>query len=157
MLIFSLILIIDVRQKGNTQTINNDRSHQKYENGSLLIKNIDSENEGYYFCNANNGIGIGIYTKVEIKIHGKIFGVKFVYKVNTLSFLTLSGLPTAPPHFRISSYQSNVIVGQTIEIKCIIYGDRPIVVSWYRNDNLILESSPRYEVIFEYFTLVHTI
>lgn len=42
-----------------------------FPNGTLLIRSITEEQEGYYVCAANNGIGAGLDHIVHVKVYGK--------------------------------------------------------------------------------------
>lgn len=47
-------------------------------NGSLSIRNVQRNDEGYYMCQATNGIGSGISTVITLSIRGiKIRHSKF--------------------------------------------------------------------------------
>lgn len=45
----------------------------RVEDGTLMINNIQKTNEGYYLCEAVNGIGSGLSAVVLISVQGKIF------------------------------------------------------------------------------------
>lgn len=44
----------------------------RVEDGTLMINNIQKTNEGYYLCEAVNGIGSGLSAVVLISVQGKI-------------------------------------------------------------------------------------
>lgn len=44
----------------------------RLENGTLLIGKTGEEHEGYYMCEANNGIGAGKSKFVHLVVHGKM-------------------------------------------------------------------------------------
>ena len=48
----------------------NDR-HLKVVDGALIIKNIQKSHEGFYLCEASNGIG-GISAVARLAVQGKI-------------------------------------------------------------------------------------
>lgn len=43
----------------------------KVEDGTLMINNIQKNNEGYYLCEAVNGIGSGLSAVILISVQGK--------------------------------------------------------------------------------------
>lgn len=43
----------------------------RVEDGTLIINNIQKANEGYYLCEAVNGIGSGLSAVVLITVQGK--------------------------------------------------------------------------------------
>jgi hypothetical protein len=42
------------------------------EDGTLMINNIQKTNEGYYLCEAVNGIGSGLSAVILISVQGKV-------------------------------------------------------------------------------------
>jgi hypothetical protein len=48
-------------------------------NGSLLLQNVKEDREGYYLCQANNGIGTGIGKVVQVQVNCKL-NIIFCYK-----------------------------------------------------------------------------
>lgn len=42
-------------------------------NGSLLLQNVKEDREGFYLCQAHNGIGTGISKVVQLKVNCKFF------------------------------------------------------------------------------------
>ncbi|GFS52691.1 down syndrome cell adhesion molecule-like protein Dscam2 [Trichonephila inaurata madagascariensis] len=40
-------------------------------NGSLNFPSIEPSDEGYYLCEANNGVGLGLSTVVKLTVHSK--------------------------------------------------------------------------------------
>lgn len=40
-------------------------------NGSLLLQHVKEDREGYYLCQAHNGIGTGIGKVVQLKVNCK--------------------------------------------------------------------------------------
>lgn len=41
-------------------------------NGSLLLQHVKEDREGYYLCQAHNGIGTGIGKVVQLKVNCKL-------------------------------------------------------------------------------------
>lgn len=63
-------------------------------NGSLLLQNVKEDREGFYLCQAHNGIGTGIGKVVQVKVNCKFqtFQTKFVSCLVTLSASVTSPL-----------------------------------------------------------------
>jgi hypothetical protein len=40
-------------------------------NGSLLLQNVKEDREGFYLCQADNGIGTGLGKVVQVKVNCK--------------------------------------------------------------------------------------
>lgn len=53
------------------------------EDGTLMINNIQKTNEGYYLCEAVNGIGSGLSAVILISVQG----IHFYEKIGYRSFL----------------------------------------------------------------------
>lgn len=41
-------------------------------NGSLLLQNVKEDREGFYLCQADNGIGTGLGKVVQVKVNCKL-------------------------------------------------------------------------------------
>lgn len=41
------------------------------DDGTLQISNIQKSHEGYYLCEASNGIGAGLSTVIYVRVQGK--------------------------------------------------------------------------------------
>lgn len=52
----------------------------KVEDGTLTINNIQKTNEGYYLCEAVNGIGSGLSAVILISVQGMISLIIFCVK-----------------------------------------------------------------------------
>ncbi|XP_071438868.1 cell adhesion molecule Dscam2-like isoform X2 [Hetaerina americana] len=91
-------------------------------NGTLLIRSVLEEHEGYYLCEANNGIGAGLSAVV---------------------FLTVNALP----RFVTSLRKETVRKGSTASFLCEASGDQPMQIVWKRDGiRLTSESSHRYHI-----------
>lgn len=49
--------------------VSNSHMHT-LENGSLMIRDINEEDSGFYLCQANNGVGSGLSKVIQVKVHG---------------------------------------------------------------------------------------
>lgn len=58
----------------------------KVEDGTLMINNIQKNNEGYYLCEAVNGIGSGLSAVILISVQGKTSSFFTSTTMKTLNF-----------------------------------------------------------------------
>ncbi|KAL0268744.1 UNVERIFIED_CONTAM: hypothetical protein PYX00_010567 [Menopon gallinae] len=77
----------------------------RLENGSLAILKATEEHEGYYMCEANNGVGAGKSKFIHLVIH-------------------------APPRFAFKTKQETARKGEAAYIKCEAEGDVPMEIVW---------------------------
>ncbi|OAD62724.1 Down syndrome cell adhesion molecule-like protein Dscam2, partial [Eufriesea mexicana] len=92
------------------------------EDGTLSINNIQKTNEGYYLCEAVNGIGAG------------------------LSAVTLISVQ-APPHFEIKLKNQTARRGEPAVLQCEAQGEKPIGILWNMNNKrLDPKSDSRYTI-----------
>ncbi|XP_068083857.1 cell adhesion molecule Dscam2 [Anabrus simplex] len=90
-------------------------------NGSLLLQNVKEDREGFYLCQATNGIGTGIGKVVQVKVNSS-------------------------PYFSAPSRIVTVKKGDTASLQCDVNGDKPINVIWLRGGKLELSPSSNYRV-----------
>ncbi|XP_023703051.1 Down syndrome cell adhesion molecule-like protein Dscam2 isoform X3 [Cryptotermes secundus] len=90
-------------------------------NGSLLLQNVKEDREGFYLCQANNGIGTGIGKVVQVKVNSS-------------------------PYFSAPSRVVTVKKGDTAILQCDVNGDKPISVVWTRGGKLELTAASNYRV-----------
>lgn len=50
-----------------------DELEGSLKNGTLLIEDVQEEDEGYYMCEANNGIGASLSAVVFLTVNGECF------------------------------------------------------------------------------------
>ena len=55
------------------------------EDGTLSINNIQKTNEGYYLCEAVNGIGAGLSAVIFISVQGNLYIYIYIYMSSFLS------------------------------------------------------------------------
>lgn len=48
-------------------------------NGSLLLQHVKEDREGFYLCQANNGIGTGIGKVIQLKVNCKYIYIIFFF------------------------------------------------------------------------------
>ncbi|XP_045473824.1 Down syndrome cell adhesion molecule-like protein Dscam2 isoform X12 [Harmonia axyridis] len=81
----------------------------KVEDGTLTINNIQKNNEGYYLCEAFNGIGSGLSAVILISVQ-------------------------APPQFEIKSRNQTSRRGDAAVLQCEAKGEKPIGILWNINN-----------------------
>lgn len=65
-----MIIIFTGPSPGEYKDLKNN-SDIKVEDGTLTINNIQKSNEGYYLCEAVNGIGSGLSAVINVNVQGK--------------------------------------------------------------------------------------
>ncbi|XP_063239602.1 LOW QUALITY PROTEIN: cell adhesion molecule Dscam2-like [Bacillus rossius redtenbacheri] len=100
-----------------------ERSHTKLlGNGSLLLlQNSKEDRQGFYLCQASNGIGTGIGKVVELKVNSS-------------------------PYFSAPSRIVTVKKGDTATLRCDVSGDKPVNVMWLRGGKMELSPASNYRV-----------
>ncbi|XP_023247278.1 Down syndrome cell adhesion molecule-like protein Dscam2 [Copidosoma floridanum] len=92
------------------------------EDGTLMINNIQKTNEGYYLCEAVNGIGSGLSAVILISVQ-------------------------APPHFDIKLRNQTARRGEPAVLQCEAQGEKPIGILWNMNNKrLDPKSDSRYTI-----------
>ncbi|XP_024891161.1 LOW QUALITY PROTEIN: hemicentin-2-like [Temnothorax curvispinosus] len=86
------------------------------------INNIQKTNEGYYLCEAVNGIGSGLSAVILISVQ-------------------------APPQFEIKLRNQTARRGEPAVLQCEAQGEKPIGILWNMNNKrLDTKSDPRYTI-----------
>ncbi|XP_064458073.1 cell adhesion molecule DSCAM-like isoform X3 [Ornithodoros turicata] len=96
--------------------IYNSHKYVVFPNGTLVINNVEQNESGYYLCKASNGYG-------EV--------------LSKLIFITLK----RPPKFDVKFRAHAVKGGEKARLQCTAVGDHPIVLSWAKNNERILDTS----------------
>ncbi|KAK8752913.1 hypothetical protein OTU49_008227, partial [Cherax quadricarinatus] len=92
------------------------------DDGTLQIGNIQKSHEGYYLCEANNGIGAGLSTVIYVRVQ-------------------------APPQFKIQYRNQTASRGDDAVLECEAEGETPIGILWSKNKHSIEPSNePRYTI-----------
>ncbi|XP_044755484.1 Down syndrome cell adhesion molecule-like protein Dscam2 isoform X16 [Coccinella septempunctata] len=100
----------------------------KVEDGTLTINNIQKNNEGYYLCEAFNGIGSGLSAVILISVQ-------------------------APPQFEIKSRNQTSRRGDAAVLQCEAKGEKPIGILWnINNKRLDPKGDNRYTIREEILT-----
>lgn len=79
--------------------------YEVYANGSLLIKNAQEDDAGYYLCQASNGIASGLSKVVFLTVH-------------------------VPPRFDTKFRSETVRKGDVVRLRCEATGDHPMTIVW---------------------------
>nr|XP_031836500.1 Down syndrome cell adhesion molecule-like protein Dscam2 isoform X9 [Nomia melanderi] len=90
-------------------------------NGSLLLQHVKEDREGFYLCQASNGIGSGIGKVVQLKVNSS-------------------------PYFAAPSRLVTVKKGDTATLHCEVHGDTPVTVTWLKGGKIELNPSTNYRV-----------
>ncbi|XP_033322597.1 Down syndrome cell adhesion molecule 2 isoform X11 [Megalopta genalis] len=90
-------------------------------NGSLLLQHVKEDREGFYLCQASNGIGSGIGKVVQLKVNSS-------------------------PYFAAPSRLVTVKKGDTATLHCEVHGDTPVTVIWLKGGKIELNPSTNYRV-----------
>ncbi|XP_025834480.1 Down syndrome cell adhesion molecule-like protein Dscam2 isoform X42 [Agrilus planipennis] len=94
----------------------------KVEDGTLMITNIQKHNEGYYLCEAVNGIGSGLSAVIQISVQ-------------------------APPQFDIKLRNQTSRRGDPAVLQCEAKGEKPIGILWnINNKRLEPKGNSRYTI-----------
>ncbi|XP_064213100.1 cell adhesion molecule Dscam2 isoform X2 [Tribolium castaneum] len=88
-------------------------------NGTLILQHVKEDREGYYLCQAENGIGPVIGKVIQLRVN-------------------------SPPYFAAPSRLVTVRKGDTAFLKCDVNGDKPISVIWLRGSKNELNPSSNY-------------
>ncbi|XP_049785936.1 Down syndrome cell adhesion molecule-like protein Dscam2 [Schistocerca cancellata] len=102
----------EIREKPYVKLLNN---------GSLLLQNVKEDKEGFYLCQATNGIGTGIGKVIQVKVNSS-------------------------PYFSAPASVVTVKKGDTAVLHCNVNGDKPINVAWLRGGKLKLTPATNYRV-----------
>ncbi|XP_021929576.1 Down syndrome cell adhesion molecule-like protein Dscam2 isoform X2 [Zootermopsis nevadensis] len=94
---------------GDYKDLKPNNPNIKVEDGTLTINNIQKTNEGYYLCEAVNGIGSGLSAVILISVQ-------------------------APPHFEIKLRNQTSRRGEPTVLQCEARGEKPIGIRWNMNN-----------------------
>ncbi|XKL60149.1 hypothetical protein PGB90_001165 [Kerria lacca] len=108
-------------KSGEYSEIRESNSIRMLSNGSLLMQNVKENMEGYYLCQASNGIGNAIGKVIQVKVRSS-------------------------PFFAAPSRTISVKRGDTATLQCNVNGDKPITVKWIRNGKAELSTLSNYRI-----------
>ncbi|XP_058055436.1 cell adhesion molecule Dscam2 [Anopheles bellator] len=107
---------------GEYKDLRSNDSSIRVEEGSLFIQNIQKSNEGYYLCEAINGIGSGL---------------------SAVTLITVQ----APPEFVEKLRNQTARRGEPTVLQCEAKGEKPIGILWNMNNiRLDPKSDNRYTI-----------
>ena len=92
-------------------------------NGTLIINNVTREHEGFFLCQANNGIGAGLSKLIRLTVH-------------------------VGPSVIVRNKQVSVRRGERVTMRCEADGDKPLEISWRSKGGQIIGKSydTRYDI-----------
>ncbi|XP_048515678.1 Down syndrome cell adhesion molecule-like protein Dscam2 isoform X2 [Athalia rosae] len=90
-------------------------------NGTLFLQHVKEDREGFYLCQASNGIGTGIGKVVQLKVNSS-------------------------PYFAAPSRLVTIKKGDTATLHCEVHGDKPVTVTWLKGGKVELNPSTNYRV-----------
>ncbi|XP_065306423.1 cell adhesion molecule Dscam1-like [Dermacentor albipictus] len=104
------------------RTVISSSRMQSLVNGSLVIQEVETLDAGGYMCEATNGVGLPLYTVVQVNVH-------------------------SPAKVRQHFMSQTTARGQVVKLRCEATGDKPIRFFWSKDSKPIKSfSSPRYSI-----------
>lgn len=123
---------------------------ESHSNGSLIIPKVIRDHEGYFLCQASNGIGPGLSKLIKLTVHGNFYIENFqatflfqnlIFIFSILKFILLYYI--VGPHVTVRNKQVSVRRGDRVTLRCEADGDQPLDVSWRAKGNRI---DPAYDI-----------
>ncbi|XP_022918386.1 cell adhesion molecule Dscam2 isoform X1 [Onthophagus taurus] len=108
-------------KSGDYEEVRDHMYTKVLENGTLLLQHVKEDREGFYLCQADNGIGTGIGKVIQLRVNSS-------------------------PYFSAPSRLITVKKGDTATLRCDVNGDKPISVIWLRAGKTELNPSTNYRV-----------
>ncbi|XP_067138802.1 cell adhesion molecule Dscam1-like isoform X2 [Centruroides vittatus] len=103
-----------------------------FENGSLTILEVETDDSGYYLCQASNGIDSGLSKVIKLDVH-------------------------IAAHFKSKFHAEIAKKGEDAKLKCEAFGERPLTVVWLKDKQpLDITENVRYnlqETVFNNATI----
>ncbi|XP_065563443.1 cell adhesion molecule Dscam1-like isoform X11 [Artemia franciscana] len=107
---------------GDYRDIKTNSGTVRVEDGTLTMSNIQKSSEGYYLCEASNGIGAGLSAVIYVSVQ-------------------------APPHFEIKFRNQTARRNEPVVLQCEAKGEKPIGILWNMNNKrLEPKSDNRYTI-----------
>nr|XP_027209811.1 Down syndrome cell adhesion molecule-like protein Dscam2 [Penaeus vannamei] len=92
------------------------------DDGPLHISSIQKSHEGYYLCEASNGVGAGLSTVIYIRVQ-------------------------APSQFKIQYRNQTALRGKDAVLECEAGGETPISIRWRKDKHSVDDAAkPRYTI-----------
>ncbi|KAF8796641.1 Down syndrome cell adhesion molecule-like [Argiope bruennichi] len=95
-------------ESGDYRTVISGSHIQTLVNGSLVIRDVEQEDDGRYMCEASNGIGTPLSTVVKLTVH-------------------------VPAHFKQKFVAQTVRTGESVTLKCEAFGEKPMTYMWLKD------------------------
>ncbi|KAK9752838.1 Immunoglobulin I-set domain [Popillia japonica] len=108
-------------KSGEYQEIRGHMYTKLLENGTLLLQHVKEDREGFYLCQAENGIGPGIGKVIHLRVNSS-------------------------PYFSAPSRLVTAKKGETATLYCAVNGDKPINVIWLRGEKVELNPLSNYRI-----------
>ncbi|CAL1264756.1 unnamed protein product [Larinioides sclopetarius] len=94
-----------------TYVHSNPRAH-RFNNGTLVLSDVEESDAGYYLCQASNGIAAGVSKIINLEV-------------------------LVPPKFKEPFQTKTVTEESNTTLRCIATGHAPIVITWQKDKSLI--------------------
>ncbi|XP_076361709.1 cell adhesion molecule Dscam1-like isoform X3 [Tachypleus tridentatus] len=101
----------------------NSQHYVIFDNGTLIIRDVAKENEGFYLCQASNNVGPDLRKLFTLTVH-------------------------VPPGVHVQHQVHTAVLDDTLEIHCEANGELPIKIKWFK-DNHDVSSSSDGRYVFE--------
>ncbi|XP_054712904.1 cell adhesion molecule Dscam2-like [Uloborus diversus] len=97
------------------------RAH-RYNNGTLVLSDVEESDAGSYLCQASNGIGAGLSKIITLKV-------------------------LVPPRFKDPYLSKTVSERSSVSVLCSAVGDPPISIKWLKNKTILdIKTFPRFSI-----------
>ncbi|XP_058807501.1 titin homolog [Phymastichus coffea] len=107
---------------------------------SLIMDNISENDSGRYVCEVSNKAGkVSSYGRVLVVYDPKILSADSRLKKRFLDGLTEDG----PPQFTMRLRDRRVQTSYPVRLTCQVYGCPEPDVTWYKNGNVVIDTSTR--------------
>lgn len=107
-------------------------------NHSLWLQNVKEDKQGYYLCQASNGIGNAIGKVIQVNVKCKwsykliqYIVIQWTYRNRLIIISSMSKI--ASPLFSSTTRTVSTKEGDTATLQCNVTGDHPIEVKWFKN------------------------
>ncbi|XP_022241420.1 Down syndrome cell adhesion molecule-like protein 1 homolog [Limulus polyphemus] len=94
----------------------NSQHYVIFDNGTLIIRNVAKENEGFYLCQASNNVGPDLRKLFTLTVH-------------------------VPPSVHVQHQVHTAVLNDILEIHCEANGELPIKIKWFKDNHDVTSSS----------------
>lgn len=109
---------------GDYKDLKPNNPNVKVEDGALNIANIQKTNEGYYLCEAVNGIGSGLSAVILISVQGKLNLDRHYHIIEYLGKKLHFEFFVAPPQFEIKMRNQTARRSEPAVLQCQAKGEK---------------------------------